>query len=190
MWYTVLLCNYYCSHKIIVNLNSWLWCLWSHDKGYDKGVLCPSTDFVELKHTKQLFCKLRVQLMHIKHCQKFFSVCGDHVVKKNLSFCNWWRCLEKMKCIPMSIFTFAMGCLFCFCIFSHSANNIQEPMVHIWQVQFLFFTSKYGNIGSFFQKILLEKLQPLSSVTKRQKSSLLRPPPSSPPSKKYSDCKN
>ncbi len=130
-----------------------------------------------------------------------FNSCA-HKALPEIFQCVWRPCCQEksivLQLMTMPLknemhsnehFTFAMGCLFCFCIFSHSANNIQEPMVHIRQVQFFFLTSKYGNIGPFFQKILLEKLQPLSSVTKRQKSSLLCPP-SSPPSKKYSDCKN
>lgn len=165
---TVLLCNDYCSHKIIFNLSSWLWPVWSHDK----GVLRRSTDSVELKHTKQLFCKLRVQLMHIKHCQKFFSVCGDHVVKWNLSFCKWWQHI----CIPLSISLLQWRACFVFAFFHTPLTTYKNLWFEYGKFNFNFLPQIWQHRALSSKKIPLDKLQALSSITKRQKSSLLPSP--------------
>ncbi len=165
---TVLLCNDYCSHKIIFNLSSWLWPVWSHDK----GVLCRSTDSIELKHRKQLFCKLRVQLMHIKHCQKFFSVCGDHVVKWNLSFCKWWQHI----CIPLSISLLQWRVCFVFAFFHTPLTTYKNLSFKYGKLNFFFIPRTMATLGPFFQKFRWTSCRPflLSPCAKNPLSS---PPP-------------
>ncbi len=159
--------------------------VWSHDK----GVLCQTTDFVELKHTKQLFLSWEFNPCTQSTARKFSVLVETIVIKWNLSFCKWWQGIKKNEMCSIEHFHFCNDVPFLFFAFFHTLLTTYK---NLWfkygKFNFNFLPQTMATLGHFFQKkIGWTSCRPF----------LLSPSPKNPLSshpplslQKHSDCKN